>query len=93
MEVILTAILGEVATRSFSFLIDKYMAEESTTESVDEMLQRLQLLLLRARVILEEAATEHPEKEMYRGYYVLGSFRGNQASQDDARGQNNVRPS
>jgi hypothetical protein len=32
-------------------------------------------------------------KEMYRGYYVLDSFRGNQASQDDARGQNNVRPS
>jgi hypothetical protein len=89
----------------FSFLIDKYMAEETTTESVDEMLQSLQLLLLRVRIILEEAngrsITSQAmlqqlnilRKEMYRGYYVLDSFRGNQANQDDAKGQNSVRPS
>ncbi|KAG0543158.1 hypothetical protein BDA96_02G165900, partial [Sorghum bicolor] len=100
MEVILTAILGEVATRSFSFLIDKYMAEDPTTESVDEMLQSLQLLLLRVRVIMEEAdgrsITSQAmlqqlnilRKEMYRGYYVLDCFRGNQ---DEAKaGYNNV---
>jgi hypothetical protein len=90
MEVILTAILSEVASRSFSFLINKYMSGETRTESVDEMLQRLQLLLLRVRVILEEAdgrsVTNQAmlqqlnilRKEMYRGYYVLDSFRGNQ---------------
>jgi hypothetical protein len=90
MEVILTAILSEVASRSFSFLINKYMSGETRTESVDERLQRLQLLLLRVRVILEEAdgrsVTNQAmlqqlnilRKEMYRGYYVLDSFRGNQ---------------
>jgi len=101
MEVILTAILGEVASRSFSFLIDKYMAEESI-ESVDEMLQSLQLLLLRVRVILEEAdgrsITSQAmlqqlnilRKEMHRDYYVLVSFRGNQAREDEAKGHNNM---
>jgi len=102
MEVILTAILSEVASRSFSFLINKYMSGETRTESVDERLQRLQLLLLRVRVILEEAdgrsVTNQAmlqqlnilRKEMYRGYYVVDSFRGNQ---DKAKGDNNVRPS
>ena len=101
MEVILTAILGEVATRSFSFLIDKYMAEESI-ESVDEMLQSLQLLLLRVRIILEEADGRSIisqamlqqlnilRKEMHRDYYVLDSFRGNQAREDEAKGHNNM---
>ncbi|XP_066392345.1 uncharacterized protein [Miscanthus floridulus] len=70
---------------------------ETRTESVDERLQRLQLLLLRVRVILEEAdgrsVTNQAmlqqlnilRKEMYRGYYVLDSFRGNQ---DKAKGSN-----
>jgi len=78
------------------------MAEETKTESVDEMLQTLQLLLLRVHVILEAAdgrsITSQAmlqqlnilRKEMYRGYYVLDSFRGNQ---DKAKGDNNVRPS
>ena len=78
------------------------MAEEITTESVDDMLQTLQLLLLRVHVILEAADGQSItsqamlqqlnilRKEMYRGYYVLDCFRGNQASQDDAKGQNSV---
>ncbi|XP_066382794.1 putative disease resistance protein RGA3 [Miscanthus floridulus] len=80
------------------------MAEETKTESVDEMLQTLQLLLLRVHVILEAAdgrsITSQAmlqqlnilRKEMYRGYYVLDCFRGNQASQDDAKGQNSNYP-
>ncbi|CAL5080705.1 unnamed protein product [Urochloa decumbens] len=93
MEVIFGAVLGEVASRSFAFLIDKYLKEET----VDEMLS-LKLLLLRARVILEEADGQSItnqamlqqlnmlRKEMYRGYYALDSFRGIQASEDKTQG-------
>ncbi|CAL5075045.1 unnamed protein product [Urochloa decumbens] len=93
MEVIFCAVLGEVASRSFAFLIDKYLKEET----VDEMLS-LKLLLLRARVILEEAdgrsitnqamlqQLNMLRKEMYRGYYALDSFRGIQASEDKTQG-------
>uniref|UniRef100_A0A0D3GLM1 NB-ARC domain-containing protein n=1 Tax=Oryza barthii TaxID=65489 RepID=A0A0D3GLM1_9ORYZ len=82
METFLSAILGDLASRSISFLINK--SSKPTALTVEERLQRL---LLRARIILEEAderlITNQSmlqqlnilRKEMYRGYYTLDRFR------------------
>uniref|UniRef100_A0A0E0Q3F1 NB-ARC domain-containing protein n=1 Tax=Oryza rufipogon TaxID=4529 RepID=A0A0E0Q3F1_ORYRU len=81
-ETFLSAILGDLASRSISFLINK--SSKPTALTVEERLQRL---LLRARIILEEAderlITNQSmlqqlnilRKEMYRGYYTLDRFR------------------
>uniref|UniRef100_I1Q7L1 NB-ARC domain-containing protein n=1 Tax=Oryza glaberrima TaxID=4538 RepID=I1Q7L1_ORYGL len=72
----------ELLDRSISFLINK--SSKPTALTVEERLQRL---LLRARIILEEAderlITNQSmlqqlnilRKEMYRGYYTLDRFR------------------
>uniref|UniRef100_A0A0E0LGE3 NB-ARC domain-containing protein n=1 Tax=Oryza punctata TaxID=4537 RepID=A0A0E0LGE3_ORYPU len=82
METFLSTILGDLASRSISFLINK--SSKPTALTVEESLQRL---LLRARIILEEAderlITNQSmlqqlnilRKEMYRGYYTLDRFR------------------
>uniref|UniRef100_J3KZR7 NB-ARC domain-containing protein n=1 Tax=Oryza brachyantha TaxID=4533 RepID=J3KZR7_ORYBR len=86
MEVIVSAILGELASRTISFLIDKY-SERVTTTTEEERLDNLQRLLLRVRIIVEDAEERHVtnqamlhqlnilRKEMYRGYYTLDTFR------------------
>lgn len=77
--------MGEVANRSISFLIDKYPTP--TAPVMEEKLHTLHRLLLRVRIIVEEAEgrciTNQAmicqlnilRKEMYRGYYTLDSFR------------------
>uniref|UniRef100_A0A0E0LGE4 NB-ARC domain-containing protein n=1 Tax=Oryza punctata TaxID=4537 RepID=A0A0E0LGE4_ORYPU len=91
METFLSAILSDLASRSISFLINK--CSKPTTPTVEE---RLQQLLLRARIIMQEADERFitnqamPQKlnilrkEMYKGgYYTLSSFRchGNEERQ------------
>jgi hypothetical protein len=84
MEVILSAALGELGSRSISFLVDRYL-KQTAAPTEAQRLCNLQRLLLRLRVIVEEAdgrlvtnqAMLHQlrimKKEMYRGYYTLAS--------------------
>ncbi|TVU16968.1 hypothetical protein EJB05_32972, partial [Eragrostis curvula] len=86
METIYNTIVEKIVSRSISFFIDKCstMTEPSMEDKSEHNLQRL---LLRARVIVEEAegrditnqAMVHQlnilRKEMYRGYYTLDNFR------------------
>ncbi|TVU00364.1 hypothetical protein EJB05_54226, partial [Eragrostis curvula] len=86
MEVVVTAIMGEIANRSISFLIDKYSKQRAPTTE-DERLHNLRCLLLCVRVIVEEAEGYNitnqgmvrqlnmMRKEMYRGYFAMDSFR------------------
>uniref|UniRef100_A0ACD5VFE7 Uncharacterized protein n=1 Tax=Avena sativa TaxID=4498 RepID=A0ACD5VFE7_AVESA len=91
MEAAISAILGELASRSMSFLVDKYL-KRTVAPSKEESVNNLQRLLLRVRVIVEEAeerritnqAMLHQlsilRKEMYRGYYTLDTCRSQGAA-------------
>ncbi|KAL6647679.1 hypothetical protein ACP70R_015116 [Stipagrostis hirtigluma subsp. patula] len=86
MEMIIAAIMGELASRSISLLLDKCL-DRRTAPTGDERLDTLQQLLLRAHVIVEEAEGRRVTNqamlrqlnklrdEMYRGYYTLDMFR------------------
>ncbi|KAM0857196.1 hypothetical protein ACQ4PT_048627 [Festuca glaucescens] len=77
--------MGELVSRSISFLVDRYLKQKSAPTE-EERLRNLQRLLLRLRVIVEEAdgwlitnqAMLHQlsilKKEMYTGYYTLDVF-------------------
>lgn len=79
----LSAILGELVSRSISFMVDRYWNQPL----VDDTLRRLRQLLLRSRAIVEEAEGRHLmnrgminqlaalRDEMFRGYCVLDAFR------------------
>ncbi|XP_062187868.1 putative disease resistance protein RGA1 [Phragmites australis] len=83
MAMFLSAILSDLTSRSVSFLMERYR-ERCSTPTVEERLQRL---LLRVRVVVEEAAERRitsqamlhrldmMRKEMYRGYYTLYTLR------------------
>ena len=55
MEVILSAIMGELAARSISFIMDRYLKRAALMTDDDESLHSLQWLLLWVHVIVEEA--------------------------------------
>jgi hypothetical protein len=92
MEVVLTAAIGELASRSISFLIDRYSTPASP--DMEEGLQSLQRLLLRICVVTEAAEgrritsqamlrqLDSMRKAMYRGYYTLDTFVRDQAAMD-----------
>uniref|UniRef100_A0A0E0HW64 NB-ARC domain-containing protein n=2 Tax=Oryza TaxID=4527 RepID=A0A0E0HW64_ORYNI len=92
METFLSAILSDLTSRSISFLVNK--CSKPTTPTVEE---RLQQLLLRARVIVEEADERFItnqamlqklnilRKEMYRGYYTLICFRCHNNEEDNVK--------
>jgi hypothetical protein len=77
MEVVLSAIMGELKNRSITFLVDKCWNRPAAPD-MEEKLQTLQRLLLRVRTIIEEAEGRHIanqamiyqlsilRKEMYR---------------------------
>uniref|UniRef100_A0A0E0E6Y0 NB-ARC domain-containing protein n=1 Tax=Oryza meridionalis TaxID=40149 RepID=A0A0E0E6Y0_9ORYZ len=87
MEATISAILTELAGRSISFLVSKYLNQQKPAPSDDERLENLQRLLLRFRIIVDEAEerciTNQAmleqlsilRKEMFRGYYTLDTFR------------------
>ncbi|KAM0926320.1 hypothetical protein ACQ4PT_003438 [Festuca glaucescens] len=82
MEVIFSAVMNELASRSISFLVDRYLKQKAAPTK-EERLRSLQRLLLRLRVIADEAdgrlitnqAMLHQlsilKKEMYRGQRLL----------------------
>ncbi|KAL6838179.1 hypothetical protein ACP4OV_012069 [Aristida adscensionis] len=82
MEICLSAFLGEMATRSINFLISKCFKPTAL-----ELENRLRRVLLRARVIVDEAMQRHITNQamlqqldmlkeaMHRGHYILDTLR------------------
>ncbi|XP_006654698.1 disease resistance protein RGA2-like [Oryza brachyantha] len=80
---LLSAILGDLVSRSITFMIDRYFKQTS----VDDDLRRLHHLLLRIRTVVEEAEQRHLtnhgmirqiellREQMFRGYCILDVFR------------------
>ncbi|KAF6991312.1 hypothetical protein CFC21_008410 [Triticum aestivum] len=91
MEALISAVLGDLAGRAISFVVDK-CREQRTAE---EDLQRLQQLLLRLRAIVEEAEGRRVTnrgmicqvsmitKQMFRGYYLLDTFKCREKKAND----------
>ncbi|KAL6647198.1 hypothetical protein ACP70R_014635 [Stipagrostis hirtigluma subsp. patula] len=83
MEAIISGIMGELAVRSLFFLIDRYLKPATSKE---EIIQRLQWMLLRVRLTVEEAEGRCITNQamlqqlnmlrqvMHRGYYMLDTF-------------------
>ncbi|CAN6311597.1 unnamed protein product [Urochloa humidicola] len=83
MEVVLSAVSGEILSRLISFIIKKH-TERSCLE---EKLERLKQLLLRVHTVVEEAEGRYITNPkmvaqlrmlvdgMYRGYHVLNTVR------------------
>jgi hypothetical protein len=97
MEIFLSSVLGELATRSMGLFISKY-----SQQPVQAMEISLERILLRAQVIVEEAEGRHITNQgmlrqlrmlrdaMYQGFYVLDTLRY-RAFQEDGTGDNKVR--
>ncbi|KAM0894519.1 hypothetical protein ACQ4PT_024469 [Festuca glaucescens] len=91
MEAFISAVLGDIVGRAISTMVQK-CSEQTTAE---EDLQRLHQLLLRISVVVEEAEGRCVTnrgmirqlsmmiKQMYRGYYLLDSFKCTQKKIDD----------
>ncbi|CAL5034387.1 unnamed protein product [Urochloa decumbens] len=94
MESFLSAVLGELMTRSINFIINKCF--NPPVIAVEDSLQRA---LLRAEVIIEEAMGIHITNQamrqllgmlidaMHRGYYTLDTFRYEPQYAEDAKDQ------
>ncbi|XBH87922.1 hypothetical protein VPH35_075291 [Triticum aestivum] len=82
MEIFVSALMGELISRSMSSIINKY--SKPPAEAVEAGLERI---LLRGQVIMDEAMGRHITNHgmlqqlsmlryaMYQGYYVLDTFR------------------
>ncbi|CAM0957679.1 unnamed protein product [Alopecurus aequalis] len=96
MEAIFSATMGELASRSISLLVGRYLKQKAAP-TMEERLSSLQRLLLRLRIVVEEAdgriitnqAMLHQlsilKKEMYRGYYTLDVFSCKAHGEDRAK--------
>uniref|UniRef100_A0ACD5Z5B2 Uncharacterized protein n=1 Tax=Avena sativa TaxID=4498 RepID=A0ACD5Z5B2_AVESA len=83
MELVVSSIAGDLVNRFISFIIKKY----SSQVHVDEKMQRLQQLLHRVHMVVEEAEGRHLTNSkmllelkklgdaMYRGYHVLDTAK------------------
>lgn len=94
MDILLAAVLGELTTRSINFFIGKSF--KPTALDVEDRLCRI---LLQAQVIVDEAMGRQITNQamlqqldmlreaMYRGYYILDTFRNQSCNKEEARGQ------
>ncbi|KAF8731421.1 hypothetical protein HU200_016483 [Digitaria exilis] len=85
MDTIISVVLGELVSRSISFLIGRYL--KPADSSKEKNTKRLQWMLMRVRVTVEEAEMRHITNEamlqqlkmlkqaMYRGYYMLDTSK------------------
>ena len=92
MEAIVSAVLGDLMSRSISFAVDWY-CHRRHEGTVQENLQRLRRVLLRIQITVEEAERRrvtnqamlrqlHLMREgMYRGYYLLNAVMRQDKSQ------------
>ncbi|CAM0908290.1 unnamed protein product [Alopecurus aequalis] len=95
MDILISAIVGDLVSRSASFVISKYFQKQP---SIDKILQKLQSVVLRMDIVVEEAEGRHITNQgmlrqlkllrqgMYRGRYILDAFRF-QAALDDVEGE------
>ncbi|XBI86997.1 hypothetical protein VPH35_025136 [Triticum aestivum] len=84
MDILVSAIVGDLISRSASFVISKYFQQQP---DINKIQQRLQRVLLRIDIIVEEAEARDITNQgmlrqlkmlkqgMYRGRYVLDSLR------------------
>ncbi|KAF8644707.1 hypothetical protein HU200_066373 [Digitaria exilis] len=94
MDMLLSAVLGEAITRSINFFISK-----SSKQQAKDVEGRLMRVLLRAQVIVDEAMrwditnqAMHKQLEMlrdsmFRGYYMLDSFRCQYKDKEEPKDQ------
>ncbi|PAN47768.1 hypothetical protein PAHAL_9G349500 [Panicum hallii] len=83
MEQVVSAVAGDLVNRFMSFLISKYKTEEQ----LEKKMKRLQDLLIRAHMIVEEAEDRYITNSkmllqlkklvevMYQGYHVLDTIK------------------
>uniref|UniRef100_A0A453A7T8 Disease resistance N-terminal domain-containing protein n=2 Tax=Aegilops tauschii subsp. strangulata TaxID=200361 RepID=A0A453A7T8_AEGTS len=83
-DVLFSAIVGDLISRSVSFMISRYSQQQPGT---DKIVQRLQRLLMRIDTVVEEAEGRRITNQgmlrqlkmlrqgMYRGHYVLDALR------------------
>ncbi|KAL6906230.1 hypothetical protein ACP4OV_003831 [Aristida adscensionis] len=83
MEVVISAVAGDLVNRFISFLMNKYKSEEN----LEEKTKRLQDLLIRVHMIIEEADGRYITNSkmllqlkklvqvMYQGYHVLDTIK------------------
>ncbi|CAL4947701.1 unnamed protein product [Urochloa decumbens] len=86
MEALVTAVLGDLISRSISFAIDKCYRGRRDAPAIEDNLQRLRRVLLRIRITVEEAERRRVtnwamlrqlqlmREGLYRGYYVLNAY-------------------
>ncbi|CAL4982948.1 unnamed protein product [Urochloa decumbens] len=94
MELFLSAFMGDLASRSISFIINK--CSQPPALAVEDSLQRA---LLRVQAIIVEAMGRHITNQamllqlnmligaMHRGHYVLDTFRYQNHNEQDAKDQ------
>ncbi|CAD6221459.1 unnamed protein product [Miscanthus lutarioriparius] len=95
MDIFISAILGDLTTRSINFIIRKF-----PTPMLLDVEDHLRRVLLRAQVIIDEAMDRHITNQvmllkldmlrdtMLRGYYVLDTFRYQRHNEAAAKDQN-----
>ena len=83
MELVVSAVAGDLVNRFMSFLISKY----KTVEQIEKKMKRLQDLLIRAHMIVEESEVRYITNSkmllqlqklvevMYQGYHVLDTIK------------------
>ncbi|CAM0882465.1 unnamed protein product [Alopecurus aequalis] len=105
MELLASAVLGDLISRSISFFVDRYNRLQA--RGAEESLQHLRCVLLRVQATVEEAERRDITNQamlrqldalrhgMYRGYYVLDAFtcRGRAHGDGDAGAKLLVRDS
>ncbi|KAJ1287429.1 hypothetical protein BS78_02G008900 [Paspalum vaginatum] len=102
MEVLVSAIMGELAARSVSFLMDRcvnWAADDGGVDDGEKRSRRLQRLLLRVHVIVEEAEQRRItsqamlrhlnllRQEMFRGYHALDDHESSSSRRVVAGGE------
>ncbi|KAF6998242.1 hypothetical protein CFC21_014378 [Triticum aestivum] len=84
MDILISAIVGDLISRSASFVISKYFQQQP---DINKIVQRLQSVVLRIDIVVEEAEARDITNQgmlrqlkmlrqgMYRGHYVLDALR------------------
>jgi hypothetical protein len=101
MEVLASAVLGDIISRSISFFVARYHRRQ-TGGAAGESLERLRPLLARAQAIVVEAERRHITNQamlrqldtlrhgMFRGYYMLDAFTSRGHSEGEAMAKDEV---
>ncbi|KAL6899294.1 hypothetical protein ACP4OV_005952 [Aristida adscensionis] len=84
MDIFVSAVLGDLVSRSISFVVNKYYRQQ---KGMEENLERLHRVMLRTQAIVEEADRRHItnqamlqqlqmlKKAMFKGFYLLNTVR------------------